>query len=306
MTGFYKPEGLTTESRDPMSIQALESAMLTGKILEAKAILCDRDHNLSVSLGHMKGVIPKEEAALSTDSGQVRDIAVITRVGKSVCFKVTGFSTDETGNTVALLSRKAAQQECYQKYIKARKPGDVIPARVTHLEQFGCFVDIGCGIISLITIDNISTSRISHPRDRFYVGQSIRAVVKGFQPDGKISLTHKELLGTWEENVQNFSAGQTAAGVIRSIESYGIFVELAPNLAGLAEWRENTQVGQTASVYIKNIIPEKMKVKLIIIDAFDAPPVCVTDSDYFITSGHLSYWRYTPPGCDKVIETQFE
>lgn len=44
---------------------------------------------------------------------------------------------------------------------------------------------------------------------------------------------------------------------IRSIEGYGIFIELTPNLAGLAEYRENTYPGQQATVYIKNIIPEK-------------------------------------------------
>ena len=42
------------------------------------------------------------------------------------------------------------------------------------------------------------------------------------------------------------------AGVVRSVESYGIFVELTPNLAGLAEPREGVRVGQHAGVYIKS------------------------------------------------------
>ena len=54
------------------------------------------------------------------------------------------------------------------------KSGDVINAKVTHLEPFGAFVDIGCGIIGLLSIENISVSRISHPKDRFYVGQNIK------------------------------------------------------------------------------------------------------------------------------------
>lgn len=56
---------------------------------------------------------------------------------------------------------------------------------------------------------------------------------------------------------------------MRSVEHYGVFVELAPNLAGLAEPKDGVKVGQQASVYIKNLIPEKMKIKLIIIDSFD-------------------------------------
>jgi RecJ-like exonuclease len=66
-------------------------------------------------------------------------------------------------------------------------------------------------------------------------------------------------------------------GRVRSIESYGIFVELAPNLAGLAELRGNvgtpvrTAVGDLAAIYIKSILPERMKVKLVIIDAQGSP-----------------------------------
>jgi Fe-S cluster assembly ATP-binding protein len=59
------------------------------------------------------------------------------------------------------------------EYISKLACGDVIPAKVTHLEPFGCFADIGCGIVSLIPIDAISVSRISHPGDRFFNGQDI-------------------------------------------------------------------------------------------------------------------------------------
>ena len=44
-------------------------------------------------------------------------------------------------------------------------------------------------------------------------------------------------------------------GIVRSIEPYGIFIELAPNLAGLAEPRENVRVGHTLSK-IKDVDPE--------------------------------------------------
>ena len=54
-----------------------------------------------------------------------------------------------------------------------------------------------------------------------------------------------------------FSDGETVSGIIRSVESYGVFVELAPNLAGLAEYRNDVYPGQTAAVYIKSIIPEQ-------------------------------------------------
>ena len=121
-------------------------------------------------------------------------------------------------------------------------PGDIIPARVTHLEQFGCFVDVGCGIPSLIPIDAISVSRISHPSDRFKVGQDIKVIIKSLD-NGRIWLSHKELFGTWSENAAMFKTGETVSGIVRSVEDYGIFIELTPNLAGLAEPRHEVSVG---------------------------------------------------------------
>jgi transcriptional accessory protein Tex/SPT6 len=70
-----------------------------------------------------------------------------------------------------------------QNYISKLIPGDIIPAKVTHLEQFGAFVDIGCGIPSLIPIDAISISRISHPVDRFVPNQDIKVIIKKFQAE---------------------------------------------------------------------------------------------------------------------------
>ena len=76
-------------------------------------------------------------------------------------------------------------------------------------------------------------SRISHPSDRFRTGQDIYAVVTDVDQTLRVSLSHKELLGTWEENAALFSSGETVSGIVRSVEHYGVFVELAPNLAGL-------------------------------------------------------------------------
>ena len=306
MTEFL-PEGYLLNTPDNIAAisarASLSAAISSEKILEAPCIICDSKHNLIVGLGCMRGVIPREEGALGISDGSTKDIALISRVNKPICFVVNGFSVDENGVEYALLSRRKAQQKCMENYIRALKTGDIIAAKVTHLEQFGCFVDIGCGIPSLIPIDLISVSRISHPSDRFYVGQEIKAIVKAFDGD-RICLSHKELLGTWEENAALFEAGETVTGIVRSVEEYGIFVELTPNLAGLAEPRSEVFVNQRASVYIKAIIPEKMKIKLIIVntsnDAYHN-----NEPRYFVNSDRIDKWVYSSPLCSKHIETDF-
>lgn len=256
---IYKPEGFSLGSGTEglYTASALEKAMTKGQILEARATVCDEEMSLYVDLGCMRGIIKKEEVAFNPDGSPVKDIAAITRVGKTVCFKVCGFEK-RRGETVAILSRKDVQRDCLENYLMQLLPGDIVDARVTHLEPFGAFVDVGCGIVSLLSIDCISVSRIAHPRDRFYPGMAIKTAVKAIDYDlMRISVTHKELLGTWKENAEKFRIGQTVPGIVRSIEPYGIFVELSPNLAGLAEYSENVRIGDGATVYIKNIIPEK-------------------------------------------------
>lgn len=306
MTKFF-PEGWLSDTpqnkkgmHTPVSIS---EAAGRADILEATAYMCDSDHNLLVNLGCMKGIIPRDEGAIGISDGSVRDIALISRVGKPVCFTVKSVQTDENGKMYALLSRREAQQICRDEFISKLTPGQVISARVTHLESFGAFCDIGCGNIALLPIDSISVSRISHPKDRFSVGMDIKVVVKQIMPDGKILLTHKELLGTWQQNADLLSAGQTVSGIVRSVESYGVFVEITPNLAGLAESKSGVYIGQQASVYIKSIIPEKMKVKLIIIDSFDGD--YSSDVKYFYEGERMDEWVYSPVGASKQIYTQF-
>lgn len=309
MTSIFRPEGMlmdTPQNRAAQqSIPALQEAMAQDKILEGRTLICDSGHNLVVDLGCCRGMIPRSETVVGIEDGSTRDIAIISRVNKPVCFVITGFTTGADGSTLALLSRRQVQERCRKEFIESLVPGDVVEARVTHMESFGCFVDIGCGITSLIPIDAISISRISHPRDRFRSGQLIKAVVRSIDEAGRITLSHKELLGTWEENASAFLPGETVAGIIRSVENYGIFVELTPNLAGLAEVRDNVCPGQHASVYIKSLIPEKMKIKLIVIDSFDAaymPPEPI----YYLDTDHVSSWRYSPESSDRIIESIFD
>ncbi|MBQ0009658.1 MAG: S1 RNA-binding domain-containing protein [Ruminococcus sp.] len=306
----YKPEGMsygTSENRhDLYSVAALEKARDSGRILEGVATVCTEEMALKVDLGPIVGLIPKEEAVWTPEGESVKDIAVITRVGKPVCFKVLRIEQQGT-KTVAILSRRLAQAECRNAYLASLIPGDVIDAKLTHLEPFGAFADVGCGIVSLLPIDCISVSRISHPSDRFYPGMEIKAVVKSIDYEtGRLYLSQKELLGTWEENAAAFAIGQTVSGIVRSVESYGIFIELAPNLAGLAEWKEGVFPGQIAAVYIKNIIPEKMKVKLVLVDCFSAsdpgPPPPLS---YFEHRTHVDRWVYSPDCSGKLVETVF-
>ena len=299
----YRAEGA---QRFPTSytLDALRRAMAAGDILESRALSFDSEKRLHFRLGEIEAIMPYEECADGVREGAVRDIALITRVGRPACFTV--MEIDEQGPApVALLSRTQAQQRCKAEYLDLLLPGDILPCRVTHLESFGAFCDVGCGVPALLPIDCMSVSRIQSPADRVHEGQDILCAVKSRDTEGRIVLTMKELLGTWMENASWFHPGETVRGEVRSVKEYGSFIELAPNLSGLADAREDLRPGDGVSVYIKSIRPERMKIKLQVIEKL--PPLAEPEPlRYQITDGVLDRWVYSPAGYEKpAVETVF-
>ena len=288
----YPPEGLTPVGS--YTLAELRSAMESRTVLEGTVQRCDADLNLYLQLGSVSARIPKEEVTAPWISGADRDIAVLSRVGKVVCFTVDAVTADAKGAPHAVLSRRKAQEAAMEEMLRELKSGSVVAGRVVRTEPFGAFVDIGRGIVALLPTEYISAARIRHPNQRFRVGQKILAAVKSFDRNAKrITLTHKELLGTWLENASRFSVGDTVRGTVRGVMDYGCFVELAPNLSGLTDRREDLREGDAVSVTLRSIRPERMKIKLQVIEvlpetAEPKPPV------YQITDGVLDRWVYSP------------
>lgn len=300
---FY-PEG-TNKSlcKSFQSLDEIKDAINHKDVIEGRVLLCDKEHNLHFDLGIIRGIMPRNEGAYGIIEGKTRDIALISKVNKLVCFRIAGLHREESGQLIAILSRRSVQLDAMRE-LDMLKLGDVIGARITHLEGFGAFIDIGAGINSLIPIDMLSVSRISSPRERVFEGQLIRAALRKRENE-RLTFTLKELLGTWLENANLFSVGETVTGVVRSVESYGVFIELMPNLAGLAEYSDSLEIGQAVSVYIKSILPDKMKIKLVVVEAFDmvSQP---SELVYFNEDSHISEWDYSPPNAIKEIYTRFD
>ena len=102
---MYLPEGLR-----PVPLPEPEAlARFAGRreIFQAMCVKCDEHHNLLVDLGPVQGLIPRVETAMGVPQGTAREIAILSRVGKPVCFRVMGRSP---GGTL-LLTRRGPQEE---------------------------------------------------------------------------------------------------------------------------------------------------------------------------------------------------
>ncbi len=282
----YRPEEIFVRAPDE---EHLRRAVDTEEICHGMCVKCDEFQNLHVDLGNLKGIIPREETAIGVREGTAKGFSIISRVGKSVSFRVLSVN-----DRIAILSRRAAQETVRAYYMTHAQPGDILPVIIQNPAPFGAFCDVGCGLPALMRIDRCCISRLENPAQLFRSGQSAYAVILNIDSgNGRIELSGRELLGTWEENAAMFRNGQTVTGVVRSIMPYGIFIELTPNLSGLAELQSDIAVGDNVSVSIRSIQHDKKKIKLKIQQLL--PPGTRTRAlQYFKTDGHMDKWEYYP------------
>lgn len=262
----FIPEGWI-EDFSPITKEVLNNAIQTGEILQGIVRKCDSDYNLYVNLGkNLKGMIPRQEVeAINVDEmGYAKPKVCKNKVNKFVQFKVKEID----GRNNFILSRKEVEKDALSWMKNELKEGQIVKGIVKSIQSYGAFIEIGGGVVALLHIEDISVARMKSPLERLSIGQKVDVMIKSIDKENeRIFLTYKELLGTWEENVKGFEEGTIVTGIAKEIEKNknGIFVELKPNLVGMAEYKEGIEYGENVSVYIKKIIPERKKIKLLFV-----------------------------------------
>ena len=258
----FVPEGWNEEVEN-LSLQKIQEYQNKNKTVQGIVQSCDEKYNLHIHLGNeIEGIIPRCEVE-DIEEGLPDERLCTGKVHKYVQFKIENIENDNT----VVLSRKNVQQEALQYIKKDMQVGQHVIGIVKNIRPYGAFIEIGGGIVGLAHIEDLSVARIKTPYERLKIGQKINVVVKSIDRyTGKVNLSYKETLGTWEENAEKFSTGMKVQGIIRETEKNknGIFIELTPNLVGMAEYSEGYEYGQKVNVYIKKIDKEKKKFKLLI------------------------------------------
>ncbi len=238
-----------------------------GEILQGLVKKCDEQYNLHIQFENgLNGIMPRSEieAINLENNGLPKENLCTGKVHKFVQFKVK--EIEENNNII--LSRKQVQSEALNWVKNDLKEGEIVTGIVKNIKPYGAFIEIGGGVVGLVHIEDLSVARIKTPYERLKIGQKVDVVVKCINRDnGKVILSHKEILGTWEENVKRFTIGSKTKGIVRETEKNknGIFIELTPNLVGMAEYQEGLQYGQDINVFIKKIDNKKKKIKLVIV-----------------------------------------
>lgn len=261
----FEPEGWNNEITK-VDKSNLKTYMESNKTLQGLVRNCDDNYNLYINFENgLVGKIPREEveAIKTEENGLPKTNLCIGKVHKFVQFKIKDVEEDGI-----ILSRKQVQNEAINWVKNDLEVGQKVDGIVKNIKPYGAFIEIGGGIVGLAHIEDLSVARIKSPYERLKIGQKLEVVVKSINREqGKVILSYKETLGSWEENASKFKTGSRVKGKVRETEKNknGIFIELTPNLVGMAEYEDGLEYGQDVDVYIKKIDYDRKKVKLLIV-----------------------------------------
>ncbi|MEG2235963.1 MAG: S1 RNA-binding domain-containing protein [Clostridia bacterium] len=251
-----------------INISELEQVKKDEQVVEMYVETVDDSFNMIGYIGNkIKAILPREEASsIVGEDGLVETKHIINKTGKKVEVCIKDITKDGEDVTVAIVSKKILELKVRKWMYMHLKVGMKLRGIVRGLTEYAAFIDIGGGVTGMLKISDMTDVIINHASDLLKPGQRIQVIVKKFDRDtGKIDLSYKENLGTFEDNIKNINEGDIIEGIVRNKTKTGVFIELKPNLSGIADHVGGIEYGQKVLVSVKKINTEKKKVKLIII-----------------------------------------
>lgn len=246
----------------------LEEIKKNQEVVDMLVQSVDESLNMVGVIGNnIKAMIPRDEASsIVGEDGLVEEKYIVNKVDRVVqaCIKDIIKNEDETIEVI--VSKRMLELKVRKWMYMHLKPGMKLRGVVRNLTEYAAFVDVGGGVTGILKNQDATDIHINHASEMFKLGQRIQVIVKKYDRDtGRIELSYKEFLKSFDDMVKKLTEGDIVEGIVRNRTKTGVFVELEPNLVGLAEHVSGIEYGQKVLVSIRKIVPEKKKIKLIII-----------------------------------------
>ena len=175
-------------------------------------------------------------------------------------------------------------------------PGDVVEGVVCGEDGKNVYVDLGGAESAVLPADRIALAPEACRTGLFRAGQRIYATVRRIdRRERRVYLTHRELLGTFDELCAGLKEGNALSGL-----KCGGRVLLSPNLAAAARNPEAARDGQTVSARVAGIFPGRVEVHI----TGAADRGFELRFRYYITSGRIKHWDFgNLPGFAPAVES---
>mgnify|MGYP000882166013 CR=1 FL=1 len=238
----------------------------SGEPVAAKVLEANKG-GLIVRIGHVNGFLPVSQLAPDNyprvtggDKNRILE-KLKSLVGMDLNVRILDVNE---GDEKLIVSEKAVWEDRQKNVIAKFKVGDAIEGEVTALADFGAFVKFDA-LEGLVHISEIAWQRIDHPRDLLKVGQTVKAEIIGIE-GSKIFLSMKKLIrDPWQDVGTKYKVGEMVEGTVLKVNPFGFFVELDPEIHGLAHVSELSDKPVTDVNTIAKA-GDKMKFKVISIE----------------------------------------
>ena len=280
-------DGVVTLSKKKIDavkgMEELKTAFENKEVLTGRVIELVRGGVVTI-VNCVRVFIPASECA----ERFLTDLGVL--LGTEQSFRIIKMDTDRRGRQRVVGSIKSVAKEISEKaaaeFWASAEEGKQYKGTVKSLTSFGAFIDLG-GVDGLIHISELSPVRIAHPSEVISVGDEIEVYIKELnKEENRISLVKELKEQKTAEFWANAEVGKQYTGVVKSLTSFGAFVDLGgvDGLVHISElsWQriahpsEVVKVGDTLDVYIKEINKETEKISLGYKKAEDSPWVKAT------------------------------
>ncbi|MFH1404993.1 MAG: S1 RNA-binding domain-containing protein [Patescibacteria group bacterium] len=219
--------------------EELRKTYTTGDVVDIKILEANKG-GLIIRINNVTGFLPVSQLSPEhyprVSGGDKSKILEKLKSYVGSTMKVRVIDVNESDEKL-IVSEKNVWEEQQKGVIEQYKVGDAIEGEVTALADFGAFVKFDA-LEGLVHISEIAWQRIDHPRDILKIGQMIKAEIIGIE-GSKIFLSMKKLIeDPWMDVVKRYNIGETVKGKILKVNPFGFFVELDPEIHGLAHVSE--------------------------------------------------------------------
>jgi len=252
------------EKRKEKTLSVLEEGkMVTGRVNSITKF------GVFVDLGEIDGLIHPENLSW----GWVKDPHSVVSLGDKVEVKVLKMDKEKRKISLGL---KQTKPDPWTQVQKKYQIGEQVVGKVTHLTNFGAFVEIEEGLEGLIHVSDLSwDKRIGHPKEVLSKEEKIEVKILDINAEKKkIALGLKQIKpNPWEKLLQEYKVGDFISGRVQQITDFGVFINLAPGIDGLIHVSEldkeyvshpdtGVTVGNEVTTEIVGIDREKRRIRL--------------------------------------------
>ncbi len=209
-------------------------------------------------------------------------------IGQRLRFRIT--KIEGGGRNVVVSRRDLLEEEAAALAAQTwerLQVGAVVQGTVTSVRDFGAFIDLG-GVEGLIHVSELGHGRVGHPSEVLQVGQMVEVRVVKVDPVAadaapgarrQVGLSLKAMTpDPWSTAKERFTVGSTVHGIVRRLEAFGAFVEIAPGVDGLmhvskialdrriSHPRQVLTPGQEVDVTVLGVDLEKRRISLSMVE----------------------------------------